>query len=262
MWKGEACYCFKLSRWWTLFSLYAFFFLQKTAEKNLLAELYQHPEFDETKPTKLPNGVDFCDMVGNVIRSEKNPLSGKVRKRARGQLCFSCARMCVEVRGHSVWGMETSHQYWQEAFYLPSCLASPCSMFWSCVLLKTAGVGVFLDTCLSVGDLLLCWPTALWHVTKPPDYYYFPVRTIMVWLWSIPQQGSCAKVLVPNVMFINRALGEWLAMRALPSSSVYWWIPNLMTWWGFISCFSHPCDKIPNGDNVRKERCVPHPETG
>ncbi|MEJ1271510.1 family with sequence similarity 227 member A [Cricetulus griseus] len=49
----------------------------KTAEKNLLAELYQHPEFDETKPTKLPNGVDFCDMVGNVIRSEKNPLSGK-----------------------------------------------------------------------------------------------------------------------------------------------------------------------------------------
>ncbi|ERE82464.1 hypothetical protein H671_2g7411 [Cricetulus griseus] len=50
---------------------------RKTAEKNLLAELYQHPEFDETKPTKLPNGVDFCDMVGNVIRSEKNPLSGK-----------------------------------------------------------------------------------------------------------------------------------------------------------------------------------------
>ncbi|XP_057648235.1 protein FAM227A [Chionomys nivalis] len=50
---------------------------RKRADKNLLAELYQHPPFDETKPNKLPNGVDFCDMVGNVIRSEKNPLSGK-----------------------------------------------------------------------------------------------------------------------------------------------------------------------------------------
>ncbi|XP_040610068.1 LOW QUALITY PROTEIN: protein FAM227A [Mesocricetus auratus] len=49
----------------------------KTADKNLLAELHKHPQFDETKPNKLPNGVDFCDMVGNVIRSEKNPLSGK-----------------------------------------------------------------------------------------------------------------------------------------------------------------------------------------
>ncbi|KAH0518842.1 Protein FAM227A [Microtus ochrogaster] len=50
---------------------------RKRADKNLLAELHQHPPFDETKPNKLPNGVDFCDMVGNVIRSEKNPLSGK-----------------------------------------------------------------------------------------------------------------------------------------------------------------------------------------
>ncbi|XP_041528481.1 protein FAM227A [Microtus oregoni] len=50
---------------------------RKRADKNLLAELHQHPPFDETKPNKLPNGVDFCDMVGNVIRSEKNPFSGK-----------------------------------------------------------------------------------------------------------------------------------------------------------------------------------------
>ncbi|XP_015853322.1 protein FAM227A [Peromyscus maniculatus bairdii] len=50
---------------------------RKTADKNLLAELHQHPQFNETRPNKLPNGVDFCDMVGNVIRSEKNPLSGK-----------------------------------------------------------------------------------------------------------------------------------------------------------------------------------------
>lgn len=58
------------------------------------------------KPNKLPNGVDFCDMVGNVIRSERNPLSGKVRKReqvagpALGQPCPACACMCVVVRGH------------------------------------------------------------------------------------------------------------------------------------------------------------------
>lgn len=50
---------------------------RQTADKNLLAELHEHPPFDETKPNKLPNGVDFCDMVGNVIRSEKNTLSGK-----------------------------------------------------------------------------------------------------------------------------------------------------------------------------------------
>ncbi|XP_045408816.1 protein FAM227A isoform X2 [Lemur catta] len=49
----------------------------KTADKNLLAELYQYPKFDSSKPTKLPNGVDFCDMVGNVVRAERNTLSGK-----------------------------------------------------------------------------------------------------------------------------------------------------------------------------------------
>lgn len=57
---------------------------RKTADKNLLAELHEHPPFDEMKPNKLPNGVDFCDMVGNVIRSEKNPLSGKVREERAG----------------------------------------------------------------------------------------------------------------------------------------------------------------------------------
>ncbi|XP_072829627.1 protein FAM227A isoform X3 [Vicugna pacos] len=49
----------------------------KIADKNLLAELYQYPQFDSSRPNSLPNGVDFCDMVGNVIRAEKNTLSGK-----------------------------------------------------------------------------------------------------------------------------------------------------------------------------------------
>uniref|UniRef100_A0A8D2D2A2 Family with sequence similarity 227 member A n=1 Tax=Sciurus vulgaris TaxID=55149 RepID=A0A8D2D2A2_SCIVU len=53
------------------------FVKKKTADKNLLAELYQPPTFNDCRPNELPNGVDFCDMVGNVIRAEKNPFSGK-----------------------------------------------------------------------------------------------------------------------------------------------------------------------------------------
>uniref|UniRef100_A0A8C8WN27 Family with sequence similarity 227 member A n=1 Tax=Panthera leo TaxID=9689 RepID=A0A8C8WN27_PANLE len=48
------------------------------ADKNLLVELYQHPyKFNSTVPNRLPNGVNFCDMVGNVVRAERNRLSGK-----------------------------------------------------------------------------------------------------------------------------------------------------------------------------------------
>lgn len=72
-----------------IFHSMLFFSRQKRADKNLLAELHQHPPFDKTKPNKLPNGVNFCDMVGNVIRSEKNPLSGKVRERAGSQLTLA-----------------------------------------------------------------------------------------------------------------------------------------------------------------------------
>uniref|UniRef100_A0A2K5J1V4 Family with sequence similarity 227 member A n=1 Tax=Colobus angolensis palliatus TaxID=336983 RepID=A0A2K5J1V4_COLAP len=50
---------------------------RKTADKNLLAELYQYPNFNSSKPNKLPNGVNFCDMVGNVVRAERDCLSGK-----------------------------------------------------------------------------------------------------------------------------------------------------------------------------------------
>ncbi|XP_055252022.1 protein FAM227A [Moschus berezovskii] len=55
----------------------SFIIKRKTADKNLLAELYQYPSFDESRPNNLPNGVDFCDLVGNVILAEKNPVSGK-----------------------------------------------------------------------------------------------------------------------------------------------------------------------------------------
>lgn len=57
-----------------------FFLFQKIAHKNLLAELYQYTSFNSAIPNRLPNGVNFCDMVGNVVRSERHPLSGKVRK--------------------------------------------------------------------------------------------------------------------------------------------------------------------------------------
>ncbi|XP_022452684.1 protein FAM227A [Delphinapterus leucas] len=55
----------------------SFIIKRKTADKNMLAELYQYPQFDNSKPNNLPNGVDFYDMVGNVIQAERNPLSGK-----------------------------------------------------------------------------------------------------------------------------------------------------------------------------------------
>ncbi|XP_032501326.1 protein FAM227A [Phocoena sinus] len=55
----------------------SFIIKRKTADKNMLAELYQYPQFDDSKPNNLPNGVDFYDMVGNVIQAERNPLSGK-----------------------------------------------------------------------------------------------------------------------------------------------------------------------------------------
>ncbi|XP_045443372.1 protein FAM227A [Pipistrellus kuhlii] len=50
---------------------------RRTADKNLLAELYQYPQFDDSMPNELPNGVDFCEMVGNVVRSERSLLTGR-----------------------------------------------------------------------------------------------------------------------------------------------------------------------------------------
>ncbi|XP_060021582.1 LOW QUALITY PROTEIN: protein FAM227A [Lagenorhynchus albirostris] len=55
----------------------SFIIKRKIADKNMLAELYQYAQFDVSKPNNLPNGVDFYDMVGNVIQAERNPLSGK-----------------------------------------------------------------------------------------------------------------------------------------------------------------------------------------
>lgn len=62
-----------------LISIFCFLF-QKIAHKNMLVELYQYPQFNSAVPNRLPNGVNFCDMVGNVVRAERNRLSGKVRK--------------------------------------------------------------------------------------------------------------------------------------------------------------------------------------
>ncbi|XP_023584682.1 protein FAM227A [Trichechus manatus latirostris] len=55
----------------------SFILKRKTADKNLLVELYQYPEFNSSRPNELPNGVKFSDMVSHVIRAEKNPLTGK-----------------------------------------------------------------------------------------------------------------------------------------------------------------------------------------
>ncbi|XP_060044958.1 protein FAM227A isoform X2 [Erinaceus europaeus] len=50
---------------------------RKIADKNLLAELYEEPPFNSLKPNDLPNGMDICDLVDNVIQAEKNPVTNK-----------------------------------------------------------------------------------------------------------------------------------------------------------------------------------------
>ncbi|XP_036923922.1 protein FAM227A isoform X1 [Sturnira hondurensis] len=55
----------------------SFIVKRKTADKNLLAELYQCTQFDISRPSELPNGVVFCAMVDNVVQSERSTLSGK-----------------------------------------------------------------------------------------------------------------------------------------------------------------------------------------
>ncbi|XP_043821260.1 protein FAM227A isoform X2 [Dromiciops gliroides] len=51
---------------------------KKRTQKDGLAELYQAPEYNEALPNELPNGVNYCDMVGNVIRAQGGAISGKV----------------------------------------------------------------------------------------------------------------------------------------------------------------------------------------
>ncbi|XP_027729226.1 protein FAM227A [Vombatus ursinus] len=49
----------------------------KKRTQDGLAELYQAPEYNAALPSELPNGVNYCDMVGNVIRAQGSTLSGK-----------------------------------------------------------------------------------------------------------------------------------------------------------------------------------------
>lgn len=76
---------------------------RKTADKTLLAELHEYPQFDERRPNKLPNGVDFCDVVGNVIRSEKTPLSGKSYCLDRELEKFLCSPFLMAIWLDSFW---------------------------------------------------------------------------------------------------------------------------------------------------------------
>ncbi|EQB77196.1 hypothetical protein CB1_000240022 [Camelus ferus] len=91
----------------------------KTADKNLLAELYRYPQFDSSRPNSLPNGVDFCDMVGNVIRAEKNTLSGKPKKDIQSELFDRIAQHYAFLLFHE------SRSHYEEALLkrLPSLLS-------------------------------------------------------------------------------------------------------------------------------------------
>ncbi|XP_036616724.1 protein FAM227A [Trichosurus vulpecula] len=50
---------------------------KKRTQKDGLAELYQAPEYNEEQSNELPNRVNYCDMVGNVIRAQESTISGK-----------------------------------------------------------------------------------------------------------------------------------------------------------------------------------------
>ncbi|XP_007503256.2 protein FAM227A [Monodelphis domestica] len=50
---------------------------KKRAQKDGLAELFHAPDYNEEKPSELPNGVNYSDMVGNVIRAQENSITGK-----------------------------------------------------------------------------------------------------------------------------------------------------------------------------------------
>ncbi|ELK10226.1 hypothetical protein PAL_GLEAN10002046 [Pteropus alecto] len=76
---------------------------RKTADKNLLAELYQHPPFNSSRPNELPNGVDFCDMVDNVVQSERSPLTGKSFCTDRELEKFFCSPSLTAIWLDSFW---------------------------------------------------------------------------------------------------------------------------------------------------------------
>ncbi|XP_044535568.1 protein FAM227A [Gracilinanus agilis] len=50
---------------------------KKRAQKDGLAELFHAPDFNEEKPSELPNGVNYSEMVGNVIRAQESNITGK-----------------------------------------------------------------------------------------------------------------------------------------------------------------------------------------
>ncbi|XP_072512213.1 protein FAM227A isoform X2 [Notamacropus eugenii] len=59
---------------------------KKRTQKDGLAELYQAPGYNEEQPNELPNGVNYCDMVGNVIRAQESNIRGKPNQELQKKL--------------------------------------------------------------------------------------------------------------------------------------------------------------------------------
>ncbi|XP_049550898.1 protein FAM227A [Orcinus orca] len=112
----------------------SFIIKRKIADKNMLAELYQYAQFDVSKPNNLPNGVDFYDMVGNVIQAERNPLSGKSFCSDRELEQFLCSPSVRAMWLDSFWWI--FHERYQrlpsllsKALYTSFCCCFPQSWF-------------------------------------------------------------------------------------------------------------------------------------
>ncbi|XP_036923924.1 protein FAM227A isoform X2 [Sturnira hondurensis] len=97
----------------------SFIVKRKTADKNLLAELYQCTQFDISRPSELPNGVVFCAMVDNVVQSERSTLSGKPNREIQNKLFDRIAQHYASLLFHG------SRSHYEEAILkrLPSLLS-------------------------------------------------------------------------------------------------------------------------------------------
>ncbi|EPQ18291.1 Putative protein LOC388900 [Myotis brandtii] len=133
----------------------------RTADKKLLAELYQCPQFNDSKPNELPNGVDFCDMVANVVRSERNPFTGKRNREVQNKLFERISQQYASLLLHG------ARPHSEEAILkrLPSLLSKGLyTSFSSCFPQSWLNTHEFKsDIC----NTMSLWISALSHSSSP-----------------------------------------------------------------------------------------------
>lgn len=98
-----------------------------------------------------------------------------------------------------------------------SCQPLQCVLI-MCAIKKT-NWSKYLHIYVSVCGLSAVLATALWHVSQP-DFYYFLVRTVLLWVWSIPPTRLVHRALEERVMMPQDASCLCEAMPEAGDSSV------------------------------------------